>query len=235
MNNLPKVIKRATLLLALFCLFVGALPATTGALYGPSTPIPKDSIPQGNKEFNTLCDALEKIKADDFWKNNCRLWGSQNKQDSAVSDICNKYGDNKLKSECNAYSKATGRSSTCDPTKQICSDCQTNSNTPGCPQCSGDKCQDPAADPQAKCDQDNCDLVKKYINPAINLFSVIFALVVVISLILGAIQYITSEGDPQKSAKAKQRIFNTVVAFVAYFFLYAFLQFLIPGGIFKGD
>jgi hypothetical protein len=238
MNSLSKVIKRAMLLLALLCLFVGALPVTARAVpIDPPKTTSSASIPEGNQEFQALCDALKKIKADDFWKNNCRLWPTQNKQDSAVSDICQRYGADsdtpKLKDECNAYSKITGRSSTCDPAKQICTDCQTNAGTSGCLKCTGDKCKDPAADPNAKCDENKCDLVAKYINPAINLFSIIFALVVVISLLLGAIQYITSEGDPQKSAKAKQRIFNTIVAFVAYFFLYAFLQFLVPGGIFK--
>jgi hypothetical protein len=84
-----------------------------------------------------------------------------------------------------------------------------------------------------KCGKKNCDFVGKYINPAIELFSLIFGLVAVISLILGGIQYSTSEGDPQKAAAAKKRIFNTVLAVVAYLFLYAFLQFLVPGGLFN--
>lgn len=90
---------------------------------------------------------------------------------------------------------------------------------------------DPAA--QVKCVQDACDLIKKYVNPAINLFSVAFGLIAVISIILGSMQYATSEGDPQKASKAKQRIFSTIVAVVAYLFLFSFLQFLIPGGTFR--
>jgi hypothetical protein len=57
-------------------------------------------------------------------------------------------------------------------------------------------------------------------------------IIVVISLIMGGIEYSTSEGDPQKSAKAKRRITNTLIALIAFFFLYAFLQFLIPNGVF---
>lgn len=78
-----------------------------------------------------------------------------------------------------------------------------------------------------------CDLVGKYLNPFINLLSVTFGLITVISLILGAIQYITSEGDPQKASRAKNRMVNTVFAILAYAVLYGFLQFLVPGGVFN--
>lgn len=90
---------------------------------------------------------------------------------------------------------------------------------------------DPAA--SADCTKSACDLIGKYVNPAINLFSVAFSLIAVISIILGSIQYATSEGDPQKASKAKKRIFDTILAVVAYLFLYSFLQFLIPGGLFR--
>jgi hypothetical protein len=77
-----------------------------------------------------------------------------------------------------------------------------------------------------------CDLVKEYLQPTLDLISGLVGIVVVISLILGGIQYSAAEGDPQKSAKAKNRIANTIFALIAYFFVYAFLQFLVPGGIF---
>ena len=83
-----------------------------------------------------------------------------------------------------------------------------------------------------KGDSSNCDLIKLYINPAINMLTVAFAIIVVISLIIGGINYTTSEGDPQKVSRAKNRIFNTIFALIAYIFLYSFLQFLIPGGAF---
>jgi hypothetical protein len=87
-------------------------------------------------------------------------------------------------------------------------------------------------DPAVKCTKDNCDLIAKYVNPAIDLFSLSFGLIAVISIIFGAIQYSASQGDPQKTAAAKSRISNTILALVAYLFLYAFLQFIIPGGAF---
>ena len=55
----------------------------------------------------------------------------------------------------------------------------------------------------------------------------------VASLIYAGIQYSTSSGDPQKVAEAKDRITKTLMAFVMYLFFFAFLQFLIPGGIIR--
>jgi hypothetical protein len=91
------------------------------------------------------------------------------------------------------------------------------------------------ADPAISCNSNSshCNLIQEYVVPTINLLSVAFGLIAVISLLLGAINYITSEGDPQKVSRAKVRIRNTVFSIVAFMFLYAFLNFLIPGGIFK--
>lgn len=88
-------------------------------------------------------------------------------------------------------------------------------------------------DQAVKCTGGRCDLVKKYITPTITVLAAIFGTVAAISIILGGINFTTSEGDPQKAARAKSRITNTIIATVAFLFLYAFLQFLIPGGIFN--
>lgn len=91
-------------------------------------------------------------------------------------------------------------------------------------------CSDKAA---TQCTKDGCDFIKKYLNPAINLFSMTFLLVAVGSLIYGGIQYSASGGDAQRVSQAKSRITNTIIAVIAYFFLFAFLQFLVPGGLFN--
>lgn len=83
------------------------------------------------------------------------------------------------------------------------------------------------------CNKDKCDLIKRYLNPSITLLTVLFGLIAAGSLILGGIQFSTSEGDPQKAARAKDRIAGTILAVFAYAFLYAFLQFIIPGGLFN--
>lgn len=81
-------------------------------------------------------------------------------------------------------------------------------------------------------DYNHCDLVALYVNPFIRLLTIVVGLAVAASLIMGGIQYIASSGDPQKVGAAKTRITNTLMAFFAYAFMYAFLNFLVPGGLF---
>lgn len=100
--------------------------------------------------------------------------------------------------------------------------------------CEKVNCTDPAADPDAACNSSGCDLIKTYVNPTIRVLSVLVALVATVSLIVGGIQYSAAGSDPQKISSAKDRISKTIIAFVAYFFLAAFLEFLVPGGIFRG-
>lgn len=114
-----------------------------------------------------------------------------------------------------------------------CSDCNGTNPPKNCVGCRNGLCQDQAANPDTRCDKNSCDFIKKYINPAINLLSVMFGIIAAASLIMGGIQYATSEGDPQKVAKAKSRLVSTIIAILAYLFLFSFLQFLIPGGIFN--
>lgn len=78
----------------------------------------------------------------------------------------------------------------------------------------------------------DCNLIDKYLNPAINLLSAAAGMAIVIMIIVGGIQYASAGGDPGKVAAAKGRIINALVAIVAFFFLYAVLQWLVPGGLF---
>jgi hypothetical protein len=60
----------------------------------------------------------------------------------------------------------------------------------------------------------------------------IVGVVVVMMIIIGGIQYSSANGDPKKIAAAKSRVYNALLALVAYLFIFSFLQWLIPGGIF---
>jgi hypothetical protein len=73
-------------------------------------------------------------------------------------------------------------------------------------------------------------LFSKYLNPLVNLLSAVVGVVVVIGIIVGAIQFSSSAGDPQKAANGKNHIRNALIGLLAYILLYAFLQFIIPGG-----
>lgn len=103
-----------------------------------------------------------------------------------------------------------------------------------------------AADPsrgsnlQGSCkDTDRDGLLEKsecgiigYIITFINILSGLVGVVIVIMIAVGGIQYTAARDDPQAVAAAKGRIRNAILALVFYLFGFAFLQWLIPGGIF---
>lgn len=71
-----------------------------------------------------------------------------------------------------------------------------------------------------------------WIERIINILGAGVGVAVVIGLIIGGIQYASAGPNPQKVAEAKGRIVNSLIALVAFIFLYGFLQWLTPGGIF---
>lgn len=73
--------------------------------------------------------------------------------------------------------------------------------------------------------------INNYVNPVVAFLSAAAGVAVVISVIVGAIQYSSAEGDPSKVSAARNRIVESIVALLAFLFLYAFLNFLLPGGV----
>lgn len=82
-------------------------------------------------------------------------------------------------------------------------------------------------------DWDNCPLVSNYIVPAINALSGAMGIVVVSMIIWGGIRYTSSRDNPQQSAAAKEHIRNALFALVIYIFIMAFLNWIVPGGVFS--
>jgi len=79
--------------------------------------------------------------------------------------------------------------------------------------------------------EDNCGIVA-YLNVIFNFISGGIVLAVIGNIIYSGIMYSTAEGDPGKSAKAKKRIAEAIVALIMYMLLYSFITWLIPGGVF---
>lgn len=73
--------------------------------------------------------------------------------------------------------------------------------------------------------------ISKYVNPFVNFMAAAVGIFVLISFIVAGIQYSSAGGDPGKVSAAKKRAFNSVVALLAFFVLYAFLNWVLPGGI----
>jgi hypothetical protein len=68
----------------------------------------------------------------------------------------------------------------------------------------------------------------------LNVMSGLVAVLAVIMLIVAGIQYSASNGDPSGVKAAKDKIVNVIIGLIAYVFLFSFLQWLIPGGLFNG-
>lgn len=75
------------------------------------------------------------------------------------------------------------------------------------------------------------DKMYGYLQSAVNLLTALAGLAITGSVIVAGIQYSTSGGNPQAAAQAKGRIVNALIALLALIFMFAFFQWLVPGGI----
>lgn len=114
----------------------------------------------------------------------------------------------------------------------ICRDHQTgseqrDSEEPGAPVDNGNTTGDcNTTDPT----KENCGIIS-YLVTFINALSAIVGIVIVIMITVGGIQYSTARDNPQAAVVAKTRITNAVMALVFFMFIYAFLQYVVPGGV----
>lgn len=74
------------------------------------------------------------------------------------------------------------------------------------------------------------NVVLAYLVGFINFLAVGVGLVVTAMIVAGGVEYILAGGAPQKLEKAKSLITNALIALVTFIFMYAILQWLIPGG-----
>ncbi len=82
----------------------------------------------------------------------------------------------------------------------------------------------------ADLNQNNCGIIK-YLVLFIKFLSAVVGIAVVASIIIGGIMYSASKDDPSATANAKKRIANALLALGVYAFMFALLQYLIPGGV----
>jgi amino acid transporter len=67
----------------------------------------------------------------------------------------------------------------------------------------------------------------------INILSVGVGVLAVGGIVYGAILYGTAADSSEQTKKAKEIIRNVVIGILLYVFMYAFLNYLIPGGVFQ--
>lgn len=86
------------------------------------------------------------------------------------------------------------------------------------------------------CDNETglCDKnpIVRNLNNIVTVLSALVGVVVVGNIILGGIQFAAAGDKADAVSAAKKRVVNGVIALVAYLFIFAFLQWLVPGGIF---
>lgn len=86
-------------------------------------------------------------------------------------------------------------------------------------------------DTQGELNAGNCEIIGIF-QTAINVLSALVGVAIVSMIVYGGIQYSAAGDDPQKISQARQKIINAIIALVMYLFMFAFLQWLVPGGIF---
>jgi hypothetical protein len=129
--------------------------------------------------------------------------------------------DWKTQSKCTGDDKTCVCPTTAKPGTKLDPNCGKDTSASGAAiiDCTGDNKPDAG-----------CNLFTKYLNPFIKLLSILAGIAVVIGIAIGGIKYSASAGDPQKTSAAKKIIRDSLVALLVFFFLYALLKFLIPGG-----
>lgn len=81
-------------------------------------------------------------------------------------------------------------------------------------------------------DPNHCGILD-YLQLFINVLSGIVGVVIVAMMVIGGIQYSASGDNPQAVGAAKKRIANALLALFVFVFMIAFLNWLVPGGVFR--
>lgn len=78
--------------------------------------------------------------------------------------------------------------------------------------------------------KENCGIIN-YLILFVRVLSGLVGIVVVIMIVVRGMQYIVARENPQMTASARQGLLWAVLALIMYLFLFAFLQWLVPGGV----
>jgi hypothetical protein len=82
-------------------------------------------------------------------------------------------------------------------------------------------------------DISNNPIIKKVLDPLVAVLSAGVGIVVVGVVIVGGIQYMLAGDNATAVAAAKKRIINGLIALAVFMLMFVFLQWVIPGGVFK--
>jgi hypothetical protein len=89
----------------------------------------------------------------------------------------------------------------------------------------------PTAPSNGGTNENTCNLMVKYVNPIIKGLAAVVGIGVTVSIVFAGIQYAMSADDSSKVSAAKSRITNSLLTLLGFFLFFAFLNWVIPGGI----
>jgi len=78
------------------------------------------------------------------------------------------------------------------------------------------------------------DVIPCVIKTIYNWLSIGVLVVVVIGIIVGAIQYTSAQGNQEQAKNGMKKIASAILALGLYAIMWAFINFLVPGGILQG-
>ncbi|MEO5499435.1 MAG: hypothetical protein ABIR46_02975 [Candidatus Saccharimonadales bacterium] len=96
----------------------------------------------------------------------------------------------------------------------------------------GDGCAGITTSPIIKCDDSGGNPILNLMLQIINFLAVGVGIAVVGGIIWGGLIYASSNGDSSKVQQAKTIIVNAVIGLLLFIFMYAIVNFLVPGGLF---
>ncbi len=73
--------------------------------------------------------------------------------------------------------------------------------------------------------------IVSYLTAIVNFLSMGVGIVIIGSVMVGGIQYMTAGGNPQSTQAAIGRITNALIALITFIFLFAFFNWLMPSGM----
>lgn len=99
------------------------------------------------------------------------------------------------------------------------------------PECSGEASYNCKSEESLNtCSKNNPIVV--WLSFFINMLAAIVGIGAIIMVIVAGLQYSAARDNPQGIQAAKQKLTNVLIGIAAFVFMYAFLQWLIPGGVF---
>lgn len=83
--------------------------------------------------------------------------------------------------------------------------------------------------------EDNGGNIFSILNTVLTILTYGVGIAGTLGIVISGIQYLTARDNEQQMVKAKSRLINIVIGLAAYAFMWAFLQWLIPGGLLNGS